>query len=610
MNWLYGSFLVLLTPELVWPSSVLKSPWRYECVKGYCQKRPITNENEGTALSLAACRLFCADAAAIWPKPSGNVSIGNFLTTINVHSIDILGAKYDSPTFDLVRGASRIFRKQIEQILPRNVNLKGGKSLIVTLDIKDSGIDKHSLELDESYQLKINETSDGRVEARVTSQNFFGARHGLETLNQLIIFDDLRDELQIARDVFITDKPAYPYRGVLLDTSRNFITVEAIKTTLTAMGAAKLNTFHWHITDSHSFPYVSKSRPELAKYGAYSPEKIYSPADVREIIEYGKLRGVRVLPEFDAPAHVGEGWQHTNLVTCFNWQPWQSYCVEPPCGQFDVTKDKLYDVIEDIYGDMFDQFQPDIFHMGGDEVNFNCWNNTESIVKWMEQKGWGRTEADFIKLWDYFQSKALERVYKKAGRKIPVVMWTSHLTHKEYLTDFLPKDKYIVQIWTLGNDPQVKNLLENGYKVILSNYDALYLDCGFAGWVTDGNNWCSPYIGWQKVYENKPIKIAGSKRSQVLGAEATFWTEQADSTSLDSRLWPRSSAMAEVLWSEPETGWREAESRFLIHRERLVKLGVNADALEPEWCMQYEENCPIGGIFNVDNKPKTDIDIK
>lgn len=68
---------------------------------------------------------------------------------------------------------------------------------------------------------------------------------------------------------------------------------------------------------------------------------------------------------------------------------------------------------------MFDQFQPDIFHMGGDEVNFNCWNSTPAIVEWMAKKGWGRAEADFIKLWDHFQSQALERVYKKVRNSLP-----------------------------------------------------------------------------------------------------------------------------------------------------------------------------------------------
>lgn len=159
---------------------------------------------------------------------------------------------------------------------------------------------------------------------------------------------------------------------------------------------------------------------------------------------------------------------------------------------------------------MIAQFQPDVFHMGGDEVNFDCWNSTDSMVAWMaSEKGWGRTDEDFLKLWDYFQQKALERLYKKAGGEIPVIMWTSHLTEKDNALNYLPKDKYIIQIWTKGDDEQVTNLLNNNYSLILSNYDALYLDCGFAGWVTDGNNWCSPYIGWQKVYDNKPVDIAG-----------------------------------------------------------------------------------------------------
>uniref|UniRef100_A0AAR5P4B0 Beta-hexosaminidase n=1 Tax=Dendroctonus ponderosae TaxID=77166 RepID=A0AAR5P4B0_DENPD len=504
--------VTMLQPALA--NSVFETPWRYECLQGYCQKRENTEATQGSALSLAACRLFCAESGGIWPKPKGEVTIGNFLATINANSIDILGAKSETPAFELVMGAGRIFRQQVAQLLPKNSFPKGGKSLVINLVIQDHSIDQLTLTLDESYILKTNQSADGRLQAFIQAANFFGARHGLETLSQLIIFDDVREELQIARDVSISDQPAYPYRGILLDTSRNYITVAAIKNTLTGMAAAKLNSFHWHITDSHSFPYVSKSQPDLSRYGAYSRDKVYSPQDVKELIQFAKERGIRVVPEFDAPAHVGEGWQKTGLVTCFNWQPWQQYCVEPPCGQFDVTKPQLYEVIADIYGDMLEQFQPDIFHMGGDEVNFNCWNKTESMVNWMAAKGWGRTEKDFVRLWDHFQSQAVQKVYEKAGRHIPVVMWTSHLTHKEYLSDFLPKDQYIIQIWTTGEDEQVHELLTKGYKVILSNYDALYLDCGFAGWVADGNNWCSPYIGWQKVYQNTPKKLRGISTSK------------------------------------------------------------------------------------------------
>lgn len=151
----------------------------------------------------------------------------------------------------------------------------------------------------------------------------------------------------------------------------------------------------------------------------------------------------------------------------------------------------------------------------------------------------------------------------------------------------------MLQIWTTGSDSQIKTLLEKDYRVILSNYDALYLDCGFEGWVASGNNWCSPYIGWQTVYNNSPLKIGGKeKQKNFLGAEAALWTEQVDDTAVDSRLWPRSAAMAERLWAEPENTWEGAEKRMLIHRQRLVNNDIRAAAMQPEWCLQYQDNCP------------------
>ncbi|XP_057664989.1 chitooligosaccharidolytic beta-N-acetylglucosaminidase isoform X2 [Diorhabda carinulata] len=589
---------------LVYSSTALNSVWKWECEQNSCQKKRISN-NDSAALSLPACRLFCADSAALWPKPTGDFTMGSLLTKININSIDVISNASETPIFDLVTGAVKEFRADIQASIKGTVK-SGGKSVLVSLNIANTSLNRLTLETIESYSLFITETNYSTIDVRIIANNYFGARHGLQTLSQLIIFDDLRDELQIPTEVVITDKPAYPHRGLLLDTSRNYITVDAIKKTIKAMGASKLNTFHWHITDSQSFPYYSKSHPELSKLGAYSPSKIYSLTDVKDIVNYGKLRGVKVIPEFDAPAHVGEGWQDTEFVVCFNAQPWQSYCVEPPCGQFDPTQDKLYDLIEDIYGDMLEQFDPDIFHMGGDEVKFDCWKETPRIVEWMVNKGWNSTdpEKDYVKLWNYFQKNALERLYRKAGRKIPAIMWTSHLTQPEYLLESLPKENYIIQVWTLANDSQINNLLDNGYNIILSNYDGLYLDCGFAGWVQDGNNWCSPYIGWQKVYENKPERIAGHKVNQVLGAEAALWTEQADSASIDTKLWPRAAAMAEVLWSKPATGWEAAEERFLVHRDRLLDIGINTDTIEPEWCMQNEENCRIGSSFNI---PSNDL---
>lgn len=163
--------------------------------------------------------------------------------------------------------------------------------------------------------------------------------------------------------------------------------------------------------------------------------------------EYAFARGILLLPEFDAPAHVGEGWQFKNVTACFNAQPWAKYCVEPPCGQLDPTKDKLYDILEDIYTEMYAAFgQPDIFHMGGDEVSQSCWNSSAEIQGWMQQKGWDLKDADFMKLWGHFQDNALERLDKVIGRKVPIIMWTSHLTDVPYVEQYLDKERYIIQV--------------------------------------------------------------------------------------------------------------------------------------------------------------------
>lgn len=127
----------------------------------------------------------------------------------------------------------------------------------------------------------------------------------------------------------------------------------------------------------------------------------------------------------------------------------------------------------------------------------------------------------------------------------------------------------------------------------MSNYDALYFDCGFGAWVTEGVNWCAPYIGWEKVYKNNLTHFGAKYKSQFYGAEAALWSEQTDHLTLDGRIWPRLSALAERLWTDPNTSWRKAEPRMLIHRERLVENGIAAESLQPQWCLQHEGECPI-----------------
>ncbi|XP_049861033.1 chitooligosaccharidolytic beta-N-acetylglucosaminidase isoform X4 [Schistocerca gregaria] len=581
--------------------------WTWECRESRCEK---VAAGEGEAQSLGACRLSCDPWATLWPRPRGGLQrTPGRLLALNPYSVSVEAAGRDLQpgVRQLLQEAGRIFHRKVERKARTGAKLRSAgerRSLFVTLTVSDGQTRSFHTDTSEAYSLSISEVTAGRVNAAVTADTFFGARHALETLYQLIVYDDINKQLLLLSEINLSDSPAFPHRAIALDTARSYFSVASIKRTIDAMAANKLNTFHWHITDSHSFPFVSETFPKLSQYGAYSPEKVYTPDDIKSVVEYARVRGVRIIPEFDAPAHVGEGWQWVgdNATVCFKADPWSQYCVEPPCGQLNPTSEKMYQVLAGIYKDMLNVFDSDVFHMGGDEVNMNCWNTSEVITDWMDANGIPRTEEGLHELWDRFQSRAYSLLAEANGKKeLPVILWTSTLTDVAHVDKYLDNKRYIIQIWTRGTDLVIPELIRKGFRVIFSNYDALYFDCGFGAWIGSGNNWCSPYIGWQKVYDNNvwdllsafgiDVGEGSEARKLVLGSEAALWSEQADEFALDGRLWPRAAALAERLWTDPVEGWMSAEHRFLIQRQRLVDEGIAADTIEPEWCLQNQGHC-------------------
>lgn len=146
------------------------------------------------------------------------------------------------------------------------------------------------------------------------------------------------------------------------------------------MSLVKLNRFHWHMTDSQSFPFVSQRYPDLSIYGAYSSKEVYTHDDVKEIVEFATVRGIQIITEIDAPAHAGNGWQWGpekglgDLSLCINQQPWKAYCGEPSCGQLNPKNNNTYEILEALYEELINLTQTtDYFHLGGDEVNLDCW---------------------------------------------------------------------------------------------------------------------------------------------------------------------------------------------------------------------------------------------
>lgn len=353
-----------------------------------------------------------------------------------------------------------------------------------------SNEDRLEMTTDESYNLYVRTVSSTPAAATpsesisitsvsITAVTFFGARHALETLSQLVAWDETVGKMITLTDANISDSPAFVHRGLLIDSSRNYISVPILKKIIDAMSFDKLNVLHWHLTDTHSFPFVSTREPRLALYGAYSPSHVYRPEDIRQLVHYAKVRGVKIIPEFDAPAHVGSGWEWGErdgmgqLALCVNKEPWTTYCVEPPCGILNPANDNIYSVLNDIYSDMSELFESDVFHMGGDEVDFSCWNETAEILNWLEKRGRpNQSKEDFLYLWSYFQNRSLEEVDKVHGNKQPIVLWTSGLTEEGKADQYLDKNRYIIQIWTTGTDVSIAQLYRQGFRLIMSNYDA------------------------------------------------------------------------------------------------------------------------------------------
>lgn len=266
---------------------------------------------------MSVCRLTCSDdIGTLLPKPARISEMIKKVTPIDIEKItyQIL---YLGDLHELLPAAwMRFLNMQRRKIQVPNFELKGGKTLEVSFVYIASYNTSLTYDIKEGYKLNVYEYTE-KIVAEIISESFFGARHALETLDQLIVFDDFHDELVILNRVEIEDEPRFKHRGISMDTSRNFYPVDDIKRTINGLAMVKMNTFHWHITDSQSIPMEFKSRPELTKLGAYSPDKIYTAADIKEIVQYAKVRGVKVIPEFDTPAHVGEGWQNTGLTLCY-----------------------------------------------------------------------------------------------------------------------------------------------------------------------------------------------------------------------------------------------------------------------------------------------------
>lgn len=541
--------------------------------------------------------MLCA-STQLWPQPTGPVSLATAATHVrsNSFSLQILA----SPSRDVTDHLNEAFNLMRDDLktLERSSGIENRRSdsavrdVLVRVAINGSGDPRMRQDTDESYKLVLRPSGKSLI-VDITAHSFCGARHGFETLSQLVWLDPYVGSLLALEAATVEDSPKFRYRGLLLDTARNYFPVSDILRTIDAMSACKMNTFHWHVSDSQSFPLKLNSAPQLAQHGAYGPGAIYTPQDVRLIVRKARLRGIRVLIEVDAPAHVGKAWTWGpveglgHLAHCVELEPWSTYCGEPPCGQLNPRNPHVYALLERIYAEIIELTGvDDIFHLGGDEVSERCWAQYFN-------------DTDPMELWLDFTKRAMQSLERANGGKLPdlTLLWSSRLTHTPYL-ERLDKKRYGIQVWGSSRWPESRAVLDAGYRSILSHVDAWYLDCGFGSWRDSSDGHCGPYRSWQQIYEHRPwfeempALATGMEPWRIEGGAACQWTEQLGTGGLDARVWPRTAALAERLWSDRLDGaTADVYLRLDTQRSRLVAKGIQAAPLWPRWCSHNPHAC-------------------
>lgn len=497
----------------------------------------------------------------------------------------------------------------------------GGASLSqVNVKVDDWSAElKHGV--DESYTLSVG---DGNS-IDITSKTIWGTLHAFTTLQQIVIADG-RD-LIIEEPVTIKDHPNYAYRGIMIDSGRNYLSVSKIKEQIDGLALSKMNVLHWHITDDQSWPIKIDAYPQMTK-DAYSARESYNGADVHTVIDYALARGVRVIPEIDMPGHSASGWQQIDkdIVTCQDswWSNdnWPLHtAVQPNPGQLDVLNPKTYEAVGNVYNELSWRFRDDWFHVGGDELQTGCFNFSKPIREWFAQD----PKRDYGDLNQHWLDHAMPIFMnsKKTGKKNRrLMMWEDVYLSADAAAKNISRD-IVIQAWNNGVT-NIGKLTAAGFDVVVSSSDFLYLDCGFGGYVTNdnrynvqtnpdptgatasfnyggiGGSWCAPYKTWQRIYSfDFAANQTKAQQKHILGAAATLFGEQVDDTVISSKVWPRAAALAELTWSgnrDPATGKKRVTTftqRLLNFREYLVANGIGATPVVPKYCLQHPHACDL-----------------
>ena len=482
-----------------------------------------------------------------WPQ-SITLSDGNFSLTKNF-KLNVTGA----PDSRIFIGATNFLRR-----LDGRTGLFFNQGFVTRLNevpaaelqINCTRAAKIELHEDESYSLNV---TSNKITINATTD--VGALHALETLLQLLQNNNNSFYFPISK---ISDFPRFTWRGLMIDGARHFMPVDVIKRNLDGMAAMKMNVFHWHLVDDQGWRIEMKKHPKLIQMA--SDGNYYTQEEIKNVVKYAADRGILVIPELDVPGHgtaILTAYPEIGSKAVGQSAQMQSYNLERNAGVFsptlDPTNPKTYQLLGEFFDEICPLFPGKFFHIGGDENDGKDWDANPKIQEFMKKNHL----ANNHELQTYFTMQLIPML--KKHNKV-LMGW------EEIMTKNMSKEA-VIHAWKSDDEgePAGKTLIEaakGGFKTVLSN--GFYMDLVY---------------GVQDHYSVDPMPknstLTDEEKARILGGEAVMWSELATPATIDSRIWPRTAAVAERLWSSGDvTDINSLRKRLHTVSFRLEELGL------------------------------------
>ena len=425
-----------------------------------------------------------------------------------------------------------------------------------------------TIENEEEYSLEINKKL-----IKISTKTSKGAFYAIQSLLQLIPAKTNSKKIAI-QCLKINDKPQFAYRGMHLDVSRHFFSVDFIKKYLDLMAMLKMNTFHWHLTDDQGWRIEIKKYPKLQKVAAFRDETLighyadephqfdgkkyggfYTQKEIKDIVKYASERQITVIPEIEMPGHSQAaiaaypelGCTRNKLEVAAKWGVFEDiYC----------TNENTFKFLENVIDEVISLFPGKYIHIGGDEAPKSRWKNCvhcQNVIKKEGLKNEHELQSYFI--------KQMEKYINSKGKQI--IGWD------EILEGGLAPNATVMS-WR-GNVGAIEAAKQQ-HDVILTPNSHCYFD------YYQSDNEDEPlaiggFLPLKKVYNFNPIPDELTKQEArfVLGAQGNIWTEYLSTPEkVEYMAFPRMVALSEVVWSAKEhKNYDDFISRLEFFNKRL-----------------------------------------